>query len=141
MDKCCLDKYHRDSWNPLRIVQGTYLKKLVKIESVTAEILWTLSLCGWGGVGWFAQSFSCSTSNYSWVEVTLQLSWGFDNFFGLKIQLTHNFLDIFFVSTKKILGTKFLSCKIFRTKHLVLDQQKTFGLKSFWTKYLTYLSA
>ena len=31
----------------------------------------------WGGVVWFAQSFSCPTSNY--IEVTLLLSWGCDN--------------------------------------------------------------
>ena len=36
---CCLDKYHR-----LKIVPGTYLLSLVKIGSVTAEILliWTI---------------------------------------------------------------------------------------------------
>ena len=53
---------------------------MVKIGSVTAEILLILSLCGvvgwWGGVG-FAQSFSCQTSNY--IEVRLSLSWGCDN--------------------------------------------------------------
>ena len=31
---------------------------------------------GWGGVG-FAQSFSCQTSNY--IVVRLSLSWGCDN--------------------------------------------------------------
>ena len=37
-DKCCLDKCHSDTWNLLKIVQGTYLYSLVKSESVTAEI-------------------------------------------------------------------------------------------------------
>ena len=31
-------------------VTGIYLKSFIKIGSVTAEILLTLSLCGWGGV-------------------------------------------------------------------------------------------
>ena len=34
---------------------------------------------GWGGVGWYAQSFSSPTSNY--IEVTLWLSWGCDNLY------------------------------------------------------------
>ena len=77
MNKCCMDKCHCDSWNLFKMVPGTYLESLVKIVSVTAEILLTLSLCG--VVGWvgFAQSFSCPTSNY--IEVRLSLSWGCDN--------------------------------------------------------------
>ena len=34
-----------------------------------------VGLCG--GAGWFAQSFSCLTSNY--IVVRLSLSWGCDN--------------------------------------------------------------
>ena len=41
------------------------------------EFLW--GGVGLGGVGWYLQSFLCPTSNYCWIEVTLQLSWGFDN--------------------------------------------------------------
>ena len=40
------------SWHLLKMVLGTYLYSLVKIGSVTAEIL-TLSFCG---VGWGVQS-------------------------------------------------------------------------------------
>ena len=50
-----MDKCHCDSWNLFKMVPGTYLESLVKIGSVTAEILLTLSLCGvvgwWGGWG------------------------------------------------------------------------------------------
>ena len=43
MDKCCLVKYHHNSWHLSNIVPETYLYSLVKIESVTAEIfpIWT----------------------------------------------------------------------------------------------------
>ena len=61
MDKRYLDKCHHDSWNRFKIFLGAYL--LVKIGPVTAEILLTLSLCGWvvvgGGGG--VKSFSCLT--------------------------------------------------------------------------------
>ena len=66
LDKCCLDKFHHDNWDVLRMVQGTYVLSLVKIGEVTAEILLTLSLLvgGWwwvvvvvGGV----KSFLCKT--------------------------------------------------------------------------------
>ena len=53
----------RDSWNLFKIVPGTNLKSLVKIEPVTAEILSTLSLLvvGGGGGGGGVKSFSCKT--------------------------------------------------------------------------------
>ena len=40
---CCLDKFHHDSWHLLQIVPKSWLWSLVKIGSVTAEILliWT----------------------------------------------------------------------------------------------------
>ena len=40
---CCLDKCHHNSWHLLNMVPTSYLKSLVKIESVTTEIflLWT----------------------------------------------------------------------------------------------------
>ena len=46
--------------NLLKIVLGTYLSSLVKIGSVTAEILLTLSLVvgGGGGGGWCKVIFS-----------------------------------------------------------------------------------
>ena len=47
LDKCCRDKCHRDSWDVLGMVPGTYVWSLVKIESVTAEMLLTLSLVWW----------------------------------------------------------------------------------------------
>ena len=54
---------------------GTYLSSLVKIASVTAEILLSLSLCGgWGG----PKSFSCQ-AQLMFCEVELRLSWDFDN--------------------------------------------------------------
>ena len=31
MDKCCLDKCHRDSWHLLKMVPKTYIEGLVKI--------------------------------------------------------------------------------------------------------------
>ena len=42
-DKCCLDKYHRNSCNLFCTFQETYLYSLVKIGPLTAEILLTLS--------------------------------------------------------------------------------------------------
>ena len=45
-DKCCLNKCHHNSWNLLRRVPGAYLSSLVKIGSVTTEILRILS-SGW----------------------------------------------------------------------------------------------
>ena len=45
---------------------------MVEIGSVTAEILLTLSLCGWVGGGGL-KSFSCHTQLLSWVEVELGL--------------------------------------------------------------------
>ena len=68
-----------DSWNLFQIFPETYISSFIKIGSVTAEILLTLSLCG-GRVGWYAKSFSCLTQlkvMLGWVE--LWLSWGFDN--------------------------------------------------------------
>ena len=54
MDKCCLDKCHFDTWNLFNLVPGTYVSSFVKIGSVTAEILLTLSfrvvVVGGGGV-------------------------------------------------------------------------------------------
>ena len=46
-DKCCLDKYHCDDWNLFKRVPRTYLSSLVKIRSVTAEVLllWTNAVC------------------------------------------------------------------------------------------------
>ena len=38
-DNCCLDKCHRDSCHLLKMVPGTYNSSLVKIGSITAEIL------------------------------------------------------------------------------------------------------
>ena len=40
---CCLDKFHHDSWHLLQMVPKSWLWSLVKIGSVTAEILliWT----------------------------------------------------------------------------------------------------
>ena len=55
-EKCCLDKCHHDSWDVLRMVPGTYVKSFVKIGSVTAEILLTLS-SRWVGGGGGEQSF------------------------------------------------------------------------------------
>ena len=52
LDKCCLDKCHRDSWDVLRMVPGTYVKSLVKNGSVTGDKLQTLSLV-WVGGGWW----------------------------------------------------------------------------------------
>ena len=82
-DKCCLDKCHCDSWNLFKMVPGTYLKSLVKIRSVTAEILLTLSFCG---VGWW-----CALHSYfrvqppttlrlrcAWVGVVTTILRGFD---------------------------------------------------------------
>ena len=42
-DKNCLYKCHRDIWNLLKMVPGTFLQSLVKIVSVSAEIflIWT----------------------------------------------------------------------------------------------------
>ena len=63
MDKCCLDKCHFDTWNLFKMVPGTYVLSFVKIGSVTAEILLTLSFLvvvvvvgGGGGV----QSHFCA---------------------------------------------------------------------------------
>ena len=58
MNKCCLYKCYFDTWNLFKIVPGTYVLSFVKIGSVTAEILLTLSL-GWVGGG--VKSFSCKT--------------------------------------------------------------------------------
>ena len=57
LDKCWLDKCHRDSWDVLRMVPGTYVYSFVKIGSVTAEILLTLSFCGWWWVGCIQRHF------------------------------------------------------------------------------------
>ena len=46
--------------------------KFIKIGSVTAEILLTLSFCGGGGV--------CKVIFVSNPTVVLRLGWGFDNF-------------------------------------------------------------
>ena len=65
---------------------GTYLKSFIKIGSVTAEILLTLSFCGgwvrWGwvglgGVGWGGW---CLHNHYIVKpNLVLRLGWGFDN--------------------------------------------------------------
>ena len=47
MNKCCLYKQYFDTWNLFKIVPGTYVLSFVKIGSVTAEILLTLSLLWW----------------------------------------------------------------------------------------------
>ena len=56
-DICCLDKCHLDSWHLLKIVPGTCLWSLVKIEPVTAEILlmWT----------------NVARTNVAWTNVTV----------------------------------------------------------------------
>ena len=46
-DKYWLDNCHSDRWDLVKKVLGTYLKSLVKIGSVTAEILLTLSFRWW----------------------------------------------------------------------------------------------
>ena len=46
-DKCCRDKCYCDSWSQFKIIPWTYVSSFVKIGSVTAEILQTLSFCGW----------------------------------------------------------------------------------------------
>ena len=70
MDKCWLDKCHGDSWNMFSMFPGNYSLSFIKIKSVTAEILLTLSLCGgWGGG---AESFYCQTQPF--VEVRLRFS-------------------------------------------------------------------
>ena len=51
-DKCCLDKCHRNSWYLLKIVPGTYLSSLVKIESVAAEIFLILTDVTGTNVDW-----------------------------------------------------------------------------------------
>ena len=51
-DKCCLEKCHRDSRNLVKIVQGTFLKSLFKIGSVTAEIFPIWTNVDWTNVAW-----------------------------------------------------------------------------------------
>ena len=66
---------------------------------------------GVGGVG-FAQSFSCPTSNYSWVEVTLQLSWGFDNILKPNTYLQIKILELENLLQYKILFVGILFSKL-----------------------------
>ena len=87
-DKCCLNKCHHDSWNLFvawtndtptvgicsKCSQVPTFKVFIKIGSVTAEILLTLSFCGVGGVGWGVQSHYIVKPN-----LVLRLGWGFDN--------------------------------------------------------------
>ena len=56
-DKCGLDKGPPDSWNLLKMVPGTYLKSLVKVRYITAEIflIWT----------------NVARTNVAWTNVTL----------------------------------------------------------------------
>ena len=58
-DKCFLDKCHRDSWHLLKMVPGTYLKNLVKIGWVTAEIflIWT----------------NVTRTNIAWTNITISI--------------------------------------------------------------------
>ena len=49
MDKCPLDKCRGDSCNLMYMFPGPFVKSLIKIGPVTAEILQSKSLCG----GWW----------------------------------------------------------------------------------------
>ena len=74
------------------MVQGTYLESFIKIGSVTAEILLTLSLCGGWVVVVVVKSFSCKTQPFG-----LRLGWGFDNlslFFCCNVQLFPDFPNL-----------------------------------------------
>ena len=83
LNKCCLDKrfldkcYH-DTWNILNVPRNLHLK-FIKIRSGTAEILLTLSFCGWC-VGWGCKViFKPNPTNIMLGWVVLWLTLCFDN--------------------------------------------------------------
>ena len=54
-DKCCPENCCGDSCNLLYMFPGPFVKRLIQIGPVTAEILLTLSLCG----GWVVGGGGC----------------------------------------------------------------------------------
>ena len=72
------DKCYHASWHLLYKVPGTYLKSLVKIRSVTAEILMTLSSWWWWVVDrWWVGSGGVGGGGVKSLRY-VRLIWGFD---------------------------------------------------------------
>ena len=101
------------NWNLYKMFAGTYLQRFIKIKSVTAEMLLTLSLCGgWGEVvykvifvsnptkvmlgfvlWWLDWQVSVQISNYLYLEIPFLNFW----FSQFPFALFTFFLNTFFL--------------------------------------------